>query len=107
MAFKDVVGALDEIKEVLKATAGELPPVDGDDNGKALIVTEGKWDKANIPSQLPSVTAVDENDVLMVNSSGAWAKAAIPSQLPAVTPEDVGKVLTVDENGNWVAKLPE
>ena len=56
--------------ESLEANA--LPKVTSNDNGKALIVSSGKWSKKNIPSQLPAVTDSDEGKVLAVNSSGAW-----------------------------------
>ena len=57
-----------------------LPKVTGSDNGKALIVSSGKWTAENIPSQLPSVTAADEGKVLAVNSSGVWAAAPAATQ---------------------------
>jgi len=106
MSVKDVVNSLDEIKEVLKQTQAELPAVTGSDNGKVLVVKEGKWDKDNPATELPAVSGSDNGSCLVVNE-GAWAKGSFPTELPAVTPEDVGKVLTVDENGNWVAVLPE
>ena len=106
MGVKDVVNSLDEIKEVLKQTQAELPPVDTDDNGKVLTVKSGKWDKNTLPKELPEVSGSDNGSCLVV-SEGAWAKGSFPTELPAVTPEDVGKVLTVDENGQWVAVLPE
>lgn len=52
-----------------------LPKVTGSDNGKALIVSSGKWAKKNIPSQLPAVTGSDEGKVLTVDSSGDWVAA--------------------------------
>ena len=53
-----------------------LPKVTGSDNGKALIVSSGKWAKKNIPSQLPTVTGSDEGKVLTVDSSGDWVAGA-------------------------------
>ena len=58
-------------------------------------------------TELPAVTSADNGKVLMV-VEGKWAAAAIPSQLPAVTTEDAGKVLTVDAEGAWdAASLPD
>ena len=81
MAVKDVVGALDEINKSLQLAAGELPPVDADDNGKVLTVVEGEWSKADIPSQLPAVTASDAGAVLTVNAEGKWV--AVAPEAPA------------------------
>ena len=60
------------------AVAAELPKVTSTDNGKALIVSSGKWTKAAIPSQLPAVTAEDNGKMLTV-VNGAWDAAALPS----------------------------
>ena len=106
MSVKDVVNSLDEIKEVLKQTQAELPAVTSNDNGKVLVVKEGKWDKDNPATELPAVTGADNGSCLLV-SEGAWAKGSFPTELPAVTSEDVGKVLTVNSDGQWVAVLPE
>ena len=57
-----------------------LPEVSGSDNGKALIVSGGKWTVSNIPSQLPSVTSSDEGKILAVNSSGVWAASPAATQ---------------------------
>ena len=64
---KKISGDFDELEK------GSLPAVSSNDNGKALIVSAGKWAASPIPSQLPAVTAADEGKVLAVNSSGAWA----------------------------------
>lgn len=55
-----------------------LPAVTGSDNGKALLVSGGKWEKGALPSQLPAVTSADSGKILTVNSSGEWV-AASPS----------------------------
>jgi len=55
-----------------------LPAVTSSDNGKALLVSGGKWEKGAFPSQLPAVTSTDSGKILTVNSSGEWV-AASPS----------------------------
>ena len=55
-----------------------LPTVTSSDNGKALLVSGGKWEKGALPSQLPAVTSADSGKILTVNSSGEWV-AASPS----------------------------
>ena len=75
MAVKDVVGALDEIREAIEENGSELPAVTSTDNGKILKVVNGKWDKGDAPSGLPAVTSEDNGDVLTV-VEGQWAKAA-------------------------------
>ena len=44
----------------------ELPSVSATDNGKALIVSGGKWTASTIPAQIPAFTADDNGKVLMV-----------------------------------------
>ena len=55
----------------------DLPAVTSDDNGKALMVKEGAWDKDNIPTELPAVTSDDNNKVLKV-TEGAWTVGDVP-----------------------------
>lgn len=56
----------------------ELPVVSASDNGKVLMVVDGKWAAAAIPSQLPAVTSSDSGKVLTVSAQGAWGAAALP-----------------------------
>ena len=56
----------------------ELPEVSASDNGKVLMVVDGKWAAAAIPSQLPAVTSSDSGKVLTVSAQGAWGAAALP-----------------------------
>lgn len=72
------------IRESLAAIAeregtSNLPSVTSSDNGKALLVSGGKWQKGVIPAQLPAVTAADAGKVLTVSESGEWVAAALPS----------------------------
>ena len=79
MASK-TANALQEIADKLVGVSvTELPAVSASDNGKVLMVVEGKWAVGTIPSQLPAVTSSDAGDVLTVNESGVWAAAALPS----------------------------
>ena len=47
--------------------------------GQVLTVKSGAWKAADIPSQLPAVTAANAGEVLTVGSDGAWKSAALPS----------------------------
>lgn len=55
-----------------------LPIVTSADNGKVLGVSNGVWDKINIPTELPSVTSSDNGKVLSV-SNGSWNKNTLPT----------------------------
>ncbi len=56
------------------ASTIELPAVTTSNNGQVLTVSAGKWVAADIPSQLPAVSAPDDvGKVLKVNDSGVWA----------------------------------
>ena len=80
MGMSGTTKALNEIAEKLVGVdVTELPAVTASDNGKALLVSGGKWDKGSLPTELPAVTAADEGKVLTVNSSGQWVAAALPS----------------------------
>ena len=56
-------------------------------------------------ANLPAVTSADNGKALLV-SGGKWQKGSLPVELPAVTAADAGKVLTVDAEGHWVAATP-
>lgn len=56
----------------------ELPEVSASDNGKVLMVVNGQWAAAAIPSQLPAVTSSDSGKVLTVSAEGDWGAAALP-----------------------------
>ena len=53
-----------------------LPAVTSSNEGEVLTVDDqGKWVSADVPAELPDVTATDNGDVLKV-VDGAWAKAS-------------------------------
>lgn len=54
-----------------------LPAASG--NGKVLTVVSSKWQAANVPTELPSVTQANAGQVLTVNAEGKWAAANLPS----------------------------
>ena len=71
--------ALEDIAErLVGVSVTELPEVSASDNGKVLMVVDGKWAAAAIPSQLPAVTSSDSGKVLTVSAQGAWGAAALP-----------------------------
>ena len=103
--MKSVRESLETISE--RVVGSSLPAVSSSDNGKALLVSAGKWQKGTLPEELPAVTADDNGKALLV-SAGQWAAGTLPAELPAVTAADAGKVLTVNAEGQWVAAaLPE
>lgn len=110
-AVADIEDINSMILKIAKLNLGhqpaELPAVTTTDNGKALMVSGGKWVASNItfPTELPAVTVEDDNDVLTV-VSGAWAKAAAPVELPTVTGANDGQVLTVVDGAWAAAALP-
>lgn len=55
----------------------ELPKVKPADNGEVLTVVKGKWDKAEIPLELPQVTASNVGMVLQVDAEGKWVAASL------------------------------
>lgn len=63
---------IDAIAEIYSGGGSSLPAVTSDDNGKALLVQEGAWDKGTLPSGLPTVTASDNNKSLRV-TNGEWS----------------------------------
>mgnify|MGYP007069966664 CR=1 FL=1 len=74
-----VVGVLNEIKKaIVNLGATQLPSVTTSDNGKALMVSEGTWNKGTLPTELPAVTAEDSGKVLMVDDNGDWVAASLP-----------------------------
>lgn len=79
MAKTSVAIAVEALAEKLVGVdVTELPAVSASDNGKALMVSGGKWGAGAIPSQLPAVTAADAGKVLTVNAEGQWVAAALP-----------------------------
>ena len=56
-----------------------VPSVSSSDNGKVLMVVEGKWEVASIPAELPAVTATDNGSVLTV-ADGEWKAVAPETQ---------------------------
>lgn len=88
-------------------SGSDLPDIQSGDAGKVLTVNQAEdgteW--AEVPTELPSVTNIDDGKLLGV-SSGAWAKVDAPKELPVVTIADEGKILAVDELGNWNKETP-
>ena len=58
--------------------AGKTLPAVGS-AGQVLTVKSNAWKAADIPAQLPAVTAANAGEVLTVNGEGKWAAAALPS----------------------------
>lgn len=54
-----------------------LPAASG--NGKVLTVVSSAWKAADVPNELPAVTATNAGQVLTVNAEGKWAAADLPS----------------------------
>ena len=71
----DLINAIAAL--ITSGATAELPAVSGSDNGKALLVSSGKWQKGAIPAELPSVSATNNGQVLTV-VEGAWAAADLP-----------------------------
>lgn len=71
----DIIAAI-ATKAAIVAGA-TLPAASG--NGKVLTVVSSKWQAANVPTELPTVTAANAGQVLTVNAEGQWAAAALPA----------------------------
>lgn len=83
----------------------ELPAVEPSDNGKVLQVANGAWSKGTLPSGLPSGGSTGQvlAKQSAADDDADWAD--IPTELPAVTASDNGKVLQV-ANGAWGKSTP-
>ena len=80
MAKSDMTKAIENLADKLVGVdVTELPEVSASDNGKVLMVVDGKWAAGAIPSQLPTVAAADAGKVLTVSAGGEWGAAALPS----------------------------
>ncbi len=99
---KSLSDFIDDISTVIGG-GSSLPEVTTDDNGKALIVSNGAWGKGAIPTELPSVDTQgrDFGKVLMCGVD-AWQKRDFPKILPDITAADDGKVLgvAIDDKDN-------
>lgn len=62
---------------VAAVVGATLPAASG--NGKVLTVVSSKWKAADVPTELPAVTATNAGQVLTVNAEGKWAAADLPS----------------------------
>lgn len=63
---------IEAIKDIYEDKGDTLPAVTDADNGMALLVQEGAWDKGTLPSGLPEVSEFDNNKSLRV-VNGEWA----------------------------------
>lgn len=72
-------------------------------NSDVIIDAEFVPNTVIAKKELPDVGVGDAGKVAMVNAEGKWDKGDVPTELPAVTSADYEKILQVDENGNWVA----
>lgn len=77
MAKSEMTKAMEAIADKLVGVdVTELPAVSASDNGKILMVVNGKWAAAAAPTELPAVTAEDVGATLAVDAEGKWAKVA-------------------------------
>lgn len=67
----------------LELGGDKLPEVTEADNGKALGVKQGQWDKMDVDIELPDVTTDDNGKVLMV-SEGNWGKGNVEKGIEVV-----------------------
>ena len=75
--MQSVRESLEKLSE--RVVGGNLPAVTNDDNGKALLVSGGEWQKGDLPVELPAVTSADAGKVLTVDANGKWVAAALPN----------------------------
>lgn len=71
-----IPGMIMQIAGIAGSTV-ELPKVKNADNGDVLTVVSGKWAKAEIPLELPQVSASNVGMVLQVNAEGKWVAASL------------------------------
>lgn len=99
---KSLSDFIDDISTVIGGGGSSLPEVTTDDNGKALIVSNGAWSKGAIPTELPTPDPLgNDNGKGLYIMNGEWIIYPFPKELPSVTSEDAGKVLGVSAKGGW------